>query len=505
MVTYKSFAQEAVAPIQMLSHKVEDIASAVFGAPDALYAEDSFWSKQGTVTHVLQRISDRLNILDEEVAQLSLTGPSTVMDQLQELEKRMANGLRAAALRSAGADQALEERIVRLEEAMARGSAPFGSQPPSPNAHHTHALAAPAPSSLDASLGEIDGVPITLRSLMDHINTLEAARGALRRELDQLKAATHSTGVRLGDFAFDAIESIIEQLQVESVDPSAFATHVDHVSLFAHYANGTVDTGANTIELRAMRSAGINDPTCCHYIASFRQEHPPYLLEGGGPVGVTQRFPMLKTRAAWEGRAVLDGGRARLKKAVKDAYTLAKTYAATHLTAGSQTRALADLCAQLSYEWWIAACTHLDDEILALTQYGIPEDKVFGLVSDEIKVMLRQSFAERMKMPVFGENRDPMLYYATSIWVTLHAHQVMAEFNDLGFASHVLISSLFTRFLAEQTGANLGAGVTAHITRLEAEIKKLRNELTSKATAINGRLDKMDPKIKNLEATCNRS
>jgi hypothetical protein len=142
---------------------------------------------------------------------------------------------------------------------------------------------------------------------------------------------------------------------------------------------------------------------------------------------------------------------------------------------------------------------------LTLSKYGIPEEKVYTLISDELQIIFRQIFVQRMKMQVFSDNRDPAVYYARAIFTTLKAHAVMQEFSDLGFGTHVLISSLFTRFLAEQTGANHGAGLSTQITRLESDLKKQKNDVTTKVNAINARLDKMDPKIKTLEATCNKN
>ena len=66
-------------------------------------------------------------------------------------------------------------------------------------------------------------------------------------------------------------------------------------------------------------------------------------------------------------------------------------------------------------------------------------------------------------MQVFSEKRDKQLYFAKALWVTMQCHMVMDEFEELGFGTHVLISSLFTRFLAEQTGSNFASGIAAKI------------------------------------------
>lgn len=109
-----------------------------------------------------------------------------------------------------------------------------------------------------------------------------------------------------------------------------------------------------------------------------------------------------------------------------------------------------------------------------------------------------------MDMKTFAEGQDDMLFYGTCIWCSMKAHVVVSEFSSVAFGSHVLISALFTCFLVEQTGKSLGAGVDSTVKLLEADIKKVKNDLTSNANAINGRLDKMAPEIRDLKAALSK-
>ena len=316
---------------------------------------------------------------------------------------------------------------------------------------------------------------------------------ALCKEISQIKTSAFSKGVKVGAVQFDDLDGVVTLLKKEEINPEFFSTHVDACSIFSHYADGNAQTEANTSELKAMRSAGVTDPTCCAYVASFRQNIPPYLLgEAGASVPIGSRFPLLKNREAWEGKTALLGERALLKTAVSDAHTTTREYISCNLPAGSTIRELAETCNTLTLDFWTALSTHIDDELLTLSKYGIPEEKVYTLVSDELQIIFRQIFVQRMKMQVFSSARDPTVYYARCIWTTMQAHMVMKKFSDLGFGSHVLISSLFTRFLAEQTGANHGAGLATQISKIEADIKKVKNNQNSKVLAINARLDKSD-------------
>jgi hypothetical protein len=172
-------------------------------------------------------------------------------------------------------------------------------------------------------------------------------------------------------------------------------------------------------------------------------------------------------RTAWQGSSALIGSRKSLLEAVKDSYTNLKQYNHDFLPSASEYKALAMTLGSRSHDWWGYVSKFLDDELLTLEQWGIPDEKVYILVCDEMQIIFRKLFEKRMKMQVFSTGRDPLVYMARCIYITMQAHMVMDEFLDLNFGTHVLISSLFTRFLAEQTGANFASGVAKSIEELK--------------------------------------
>ena len=207
---------------------------------------------------------------------------------------------------------------------------------------------------------------------------------------------------------------------------------------------------------------------------------------------------MLSNRTAWEGKPALEGGKKSLLKDVKDARDTAFQYIQDYYPAG-EFRKLCHTLITRSYDWWVALSGYISDELLTLGQYGIPECKVYTLVCDELQVMFRKMFNHRMKMQVFSATRDKRLYFAKAVWVTMQCHMVMDEFLSLGFGTHVLISSMFTRFLAEQTGSNFASGVSKKLEDLEKEIASVHSKSESRDKAITGRLDKMTQDIKSLK------
>ena len=474
-VSYPTFSSEAVLPIQELSCKLDEVIENVFDDRHNMY-DHSSWLASGSLIGYTESISERLAAVDDDFQERLESG-------LTDMSTRAAAALRTVVERVNEANAGIIQRLSDLETSNTGGVRP------------TQATGGIA----------VDGEVYTLERLVQMVQDTSAANASLRQEVMSLKSSTYSQGVKVGSHAFEQFEDLLKLIQAESdIDVEAYATCLDCISIFAHYASGDQQSDKQTAELKAIRAAGITDPSCCLYSTSFRQTHPSYILDGGPAVKVGSRFPFLKTKLAWEGQTALEGGRGQLKQAVADAKEAAQEYISIALPrADSPLRLLAMDLLTRTKDWWDAVATYLDDEILSLTKYGIEETALFTFLSDELQVMFRKMFEKRMKMQVFSTNRDHTLYYARAIWVTLQCHEIMEEFKKAKFGTHTLISSLFTRFLAEQTGKNHGAGLSSKITQLEAEVKKVANSLNSKATAINGRLDKMEMRIKGVETKCN--
>jgi hypothetical protein len=79
---------------------------------------------------------------------------------------------------------------------------------------------------------------------------------------------------------------------------------------------------------------------------------------------------------------------------------------------------------------------------------------------------------------------------------------IMDEFLDLNFGMHVLISSLFTRFLAEQTGANFASGVAKTIEELKKEIASVKENANTKVGAVTKHVDRYLEALKTVEKKC---
>lgn len=111
-------------------------------------------------------------------------------------------------------------------------------------------------------------------------------------------------------------------------------------------------------------------------------------------------------------------------------------------------------------------------------------------------------WAKRMCMQEFSADRDPTLYYARALWITMEAHMIMEEFLVPGFAVHVTITSLFVRFLAQQTGMNFSAGLTGTISKLET---KINTEKKANAKRFAGITKRLDNHTNNIRALCTKT
>ena len=148
---------------------------------------------------------------------------------------------------------------------------------------------------------------------------------------------------------------------------------------------------------------------------------------------------------------MVKGGCAELEQAVSESSLSIDNYIAQQLPPGR----VQDLCLKLNLittQWLTKIITYISRELKRVTQYGIPETKTFTLVSNQLNTIFETMWAKRMMMQEFAGDAtedERRLYFARSIWITMQAHMIMAEFAALDFASHNLISSVFVRFLAE--------------------------------------------------------
>jgi hypothetical protein len=414
------------------------------------------------------------------------------------------------------AETALEGRIAALE-AVASG---LSGAPPATSESEVSAvdvfaaamgdgnLAPPTvPTAVGASnvLAVVDGEPITVAKLVESYRDQQAVLKAHRKEIDSLKSSTFSTGVKVGSIVFESFEDLVAALQsIPDIDHDAFAACTDAVSIFSHHVQGDSDTEKQTTELKAVRAAGIFDPTCCTYLSSFRQKHPTFILQGSKSVPTGSRFPIFASRSVWEGQPGMDSFRDLLLQTVEDARDSAMQYISDHVPSGSFLTDLGplSLSANITHEWWKALETHITKEIRVLGQYGIAEDKVYTLLSDELQIIFRALFEIRNKLQAFSVKRDPLIYHAKCIWITMQAHMKMKEFLDLKFGAHTLISALFNRFHLEQSGNAVPPAITTAITKHTTDINTVKTKATAAHTKLEGRVNKQQGEINALKTKC---
>ena len=499
---------------ERVESQVSTLESLVFGTAMES-TRSAFALRFGSVLESVTSLKDNVTAMKLDVSDLqSKFGEMDIDGRLHALSRKAAATVRAASDHALAHRIELEDRINDLDERMLAGASigqtpddlgdVFASALPSSRSQSRHGQTSVPKPPLAASgpLGEVDGDSISLDWLVKQINEAHATVAEQRREIDALKSSTYSKGVKVDNFAFEDINDILKLIINEDIDPDQFAGAVDAISLWVHFPSGNDATEKSTNELKAAKASGITDPTCCSLIASFRQKCPPYLLgDSGRPVSVGSRYPILHCRSAWEGKPALEGGKKSLLSDVKDAQATAKQYLQDYYPEG-EFRRLCHALITRSHDWWIALTSYISEELLTLGQYGIPEEKVYTLVSDELQVMFRKMFTLRMKMQVFSASRDKHLYLAKAVWIAMQCHMVMDEFSELGFGTHVLISSMFTRFLAEQTGSNFASGVSKKLDDLQKEIASTNSKSESRDKAITTRLDKTANDIKALKTKC---
>lgn len=209
------------------------------------------------------------------------------------------------------------------------------------------------------------------------------------------------------------------------------------------------------------------------------------------------RFPMLENKTTWQGNSLIKGANIDLEKTINDTSNQIDQYIFQNIKSGR----LRDLCLRLNLDttrWMTKLIAYIDRELREVENYGIPEAKVFMLVSNQLNTIFHSLWAKRMLMQEFSTERDETVYVARSIWITMEAHQVMEEFATLDFKSHNLISSVFIRFLAEEMGSNFASGLSGQLAQIESAHKDLKKTVESRHTGYNRRMDSHTDHIKKL-------
>lgn len=335
------------------------------------------------------------------------------------------------------------------------------------------------------------------------IQALNARIDALTQQLQDIeRLASKGKGVDAGGESFDSEDEIVALMVAEGLDPKKLlGGAVDFVSLFAHEKDGRIDDNKLSLEMKQMKMAGIDNAAALNYVGSFRQQQPRYFLNSSNHlVKHGDRFPMLENAVAWEGSALVKGANIELEKTISDTSKQVDLYIKQNIPLGR----IHNLCRQLNLDttrWTSKIIAYINRELKEVANYGIPAEKVYTLLSNQLNIIFLAIWEVRMMMQEFSTDRDETLYVARTIYITMQAHMVMEEFAALDFKSHNLISSIFIRFLAEETGSNFASGLEAQLKEILSDIAKLKSELNSKTNGFNRRFDNH---TENLKAVCTK-
>ena len=352
------------------------------------------------------------------------------------------------------------------------------------------------PASVVLRGGEIAA---QISELTEAIATLKAEKVSFRADIVELQRAAFSRSISVGEFGFDSVSDIVSMLEEDGVDPNTFGIAVDANSYYAHYHDGSSNDVKTSNEMKIMRLAGITDAAALRYVTSFREMHPPYFLNSSNSVVKEgDRFPMLENKTAWHGKSMVTGARQRFEKANMDALKSVEVYIDQHVKSGSKTSRLCKFLATTTSNWNTKLIAHINNELQTVNQYGIPEKETYTLVSNQVNKMYRTMWDQRRLMQEFSTERQGMQYCAQLIWVTLQAHKIMHDFAEPSFETNPLISSIFVRFLAEETGNNSTSGLKGTIDEVKSEAKKSAANLEKRCVAITRRCDALSDTVKRL-------
>jgi hypothetical protein len=89
-------------------------------------------------------------------------------------------------------------------------------------------------------------------------------------------------------------------------------------------------------------------------------------------------------------------------------------------------------------------------------------------------------------------------YFARGIWISLQALATCIEFSSVNFASHTMISNVFVRFLAEETGTNFASGMTSTISDIKSSVAGMAEAQAKVNKAMTIRMDNHADNLKKL-------
>lgn len=247
-----------------------------------------------------------------------------------------------------------------------------------------------------------------------------------------------------------------------------------------------------------MKMAGVETIAALRYIAAFQHKQPSHFLNSSNTeVRPGDRFPMFENKVAWHGDSLNKGFNIELEKTITATAKQIDLFIDQKLPPGR----LRNLCSRLCLDttrWATKLIAYINREDKEVQNYGIPEVKAYTLLSAQLITILNAMWAVRTLMPEFVSGSDLELYAARTVMTTMKAHMIQDEFAELDFKSHNLISSVFIRFLAEETGSNFASGLTDQLAQILKELATLKASVSGKHNGINRRLDSHTDHLKRL-------
>lgn len=239
-----------------------------------------------------------------------------------------------------------------------------------------------------------------------------------------------------------------------------------------------------TTVMKQMKMVGIDNIAQLHYIGSFRHMQPSRFLNSANTIVQNGQ-----NKIAWQGNALIKGGNIELEKTISETAKRIDLYCEQYLPQGR----LGDLCFRLNPDttrWASKFIVYSNRELKEVANYGIPEVKTYTLLSDQWITVFTCFWPCRMLMQEFSGDCDLVMYVARAIYKTMQMHMIMDEFASADFKAHNLISSVFIRFLAEETGSNLfSSGLASKLKEILQELDELKKSVGKKSKGINRHLD----------------
>jgi hypothetical protein len=282
----------------------------------------------------------------------------------------------------------------------------------------------------------------------------------LRAQVVELKRSmTLGQGVHAGGETFDSEDDIIVLMHKEGVNPKhLIGAAVDFISFFAHKKDGRIDDSKLSLEMKQMKMAGVDKIAPLRYIGAFRHKQPSHLLNSSNTeVKHGDRFPMFENKTAWHGDSLHKGANIELERTVTATAKQVDLYIEQYIPPGR----IRDFCMRLCLDvtrWITKLIAYINRELKEVENYGIPESKVYTLMSNQLVTILNSMWSVHTMMQEFVSDSDLELCAVRAVMITMRVHMVQEDFANLEFKSHNLISSVFIRFLAEETGSNFASG-----------------------------------------------